>query len=280
MKLERNEVASRLKAKVTATRVVFCGATFSIAIGLLVIAAWLRGATQWLHRGPDDTVMYCDAALLCILAGLGFLAALREMFGISRAIGIALAILGNLHFSADLGGFSMSMHNIFRQTSASVLSESQMRLIQIAPATAVSFMLLGCGLALLSKRTSNHVLGAMAGLGFVTSGIGMIGLFGCPEQIIGLTRPHVFSCMATPTAICIFVLGITLCGKAVRASQWKRYELSASVAAMAVIVLVLVFGGIDAAVFVNTTPAAAKPANPSIPVCAFERFSGCPTFCF
>ena len=192
-----------------------------------------------------------DSGLFCIAAGLGLWAVMRERFRISRCLGILIAVWANLHFAADLAGFSFSMHNLMPHGTA-VLSPAEMDCIQMPPATSVVFFLFGCGLALLSKTTSDHVLGAVAALGTVMTSICVIVFAGYKAQFFGgPLQTNVPAQMSILTILCSSSLGVGLCAMLWKASRLTRRDLSTSGAALTVIGLILLFGGVDTALFVN-----------------------------
>ena len=231
--------------------VIYLGAAFSFLVGCAAELAWLLGSYRFLALGTQNP-MHMDSGLFCILGGLGLFAAMRQMYRVSRFIGISLAVAANLHFAADLAGVSVSVHNLFPRITAQVLSSSEMHCIQISPAAAVVFFLFGCGLALLSKTTSDQVLGAIAALGTVMTSIGCIALVGYKAQLCGVPlHTNGLARMSILTVLCTWALGISLCAMLWKASRLTRHDLSSSAAALAVIGLILIFGGIDAAVFVN-----------------------------
>jgi CHASE3 domain sensor protein len=235
----------------SADHIIYFGAIFSFLVGCAAELAWLFGSYRFLALGTSNP-MHMDSALFCIFSGIGLFAAMRRRYRISRSIGIVIAVAANLHFAADIAGVSVSVHNLSPHITAGILGPADMRCIQIAPATAVVFFLFGCGLALLSKTTSDQVLGAIAALGTVMTSIACIALvgynahlLGFPLQTSGLARMTVWS------ILCVTALGISLCAMLWKQSRLTRHDLSSSAAALTVIALILIFGGIDAAVFVN-----------------------------
>ena len=241
----------RVRSRLTSDHIIYFGAVFSLLVGCAAELAWFLGSYRFLALGTRYP-MHMDTGLFCILAGAGLLAAMRQNYRISRFIGIALALVANLHFAADLAGLSVSVHNLLPEITSAVLPASEMRCIQIAPATAVVFFLFGCGLALLSRTTSDQVLGAIAALGTVMTSISCIALVGYKAQFGGVSlHTSVLAHMAILTILCSSTLGISLCAMLWKASGLTRHDLSSSAAALTVIGLVLIFGGIDAAVFVN-----------------------------
>jgi CHASE3 domain sensor protein len=241
--------------RVASDHVIYFGAAFSFLVGCAAEVAWWLGSSRFLTLGTPNP-MHMDAALFCILGGIGLFAAMRERYRISRLLGISLAVAANLHFAADLAGVSISVHNLFPRITAGILTPAEMRCIQIAPATAVVFFLFGCGLALLSKTTSDQVLGAIAALGTVMTSIGCIALVGYKIQICGIhLQTSGLARMTVLTALSSSALGISLCAMLWKASRLTRHDFSSSAAALTVVGLVLIFGGIDAAVFVNARTA-------------------------
>jgi CHASE3 domain sensor protein len=231
--------------------IIYFGAAFSFLVGCAAEIAWLLGSRRFLALGARYP-MYMDTGLFCILAGIGLFAALRYRYRISRFVGISLALAANLHFAAGLAGLSVSVHNLFPHITAAVLSPSEMRCVQIAPATAVVFFLFGCCLALLSKTTGDQVLSAIAATGTVITSIGLIALVGYKAQLFALALQNsALARMDILTVLCTCVLGISLCAMLWKESRLTRHDLSSSAASLAVIGLILIFGGIDAAVFVN-----------------------------
>lgn len=191
--------------------------------------------------------MYGDSALFCVAASLGLLAAIRQCYRLTRITGMLLAAAANLHLTADLAGFSVSIHKFFPSITARMISPAEAAHIQIAPLTAVVFFLFGCALALLSRRMNNQVLAVKVVIGVTLSAIGLIVLCG----YMGGPLSSAISGMAFLTACCTVALGVSVCALSLLHMRSVSEELSPSSVVIMAIGIVLVFGGTDIATIVK-----------------------------
>jgi PAS domain-containing protein len=239
----------RAAEKIRPKHVVYFAALFSLLTGLLEIIAWIPGARYLVRPVLGDPAMDIDTAILCALAAASLLAVMRNRYRISRTLGAVLAVAGNIYFSASLADVSVSLHNLFPAATAQVLSPAQMHSIQIAPPAAILFVLFGCALALVGRKTNAHTLGATAAIGLVTGSIGVSSLFGSQRQAALLSQ------MGPAAAACGIALGLSLCALVSIRFRWKREQVSATVASVVVIGLILIFGGADMAVVIKARAA-------------------------
>lgn len=224
---------------------VYFSAIVSSLIPLLALGAW-AGHSSWLVR-TNGATMLADAALFCLAGGLGLVGAMRQRFAISRCIGIAIAAAANLHLTADVAGFSVSVHRLVPTITARVLGPAPICNFELSPVTSVSFFLVGCALTLMHRRVSHQVLAITAAMGVVIASIGTIVLCGYTERS--------FCGMPAATAVCVAALGVGVCAFCFTDRQIVREELSPSSIVIGVIGLVLIFGGTDVATIVKTRAA-------------------------
>lgn len=201
--------------------------------------------------------MHLDTALFCFLSAAGLMTAMRDQFAYTRVIGIVLALWANLHLTATLAGFSVSVHNWLPVISAHFVAPG--RLIQLTPQTAVAFFLFGCGLALCSADRSNQTLAVKAAIGAVLLALGCIVLLSLFDTNVGASAftPH----MAPLAGMCVCALGIALCCLCYLHRESISEERSPSTVAIAVIGCVLIFGGADVAAIVKARVTTLSQSN-------------------
>jgi CheY-like chemotaxis protein/CHASE3 domain sensor protein len=199
--------------------------------------------------------MYGDTALLCILAGAGLLAAIRQNYTVARIAGMIQAVAANLYLTAGLGGFSVSVHALFPNLTAQILRPTRLAHIQMPRGTAVVFFLFGCALALISRRMSNQVLAIKTAIGVVIAGIGLVVTCGYLSGGGYAPFSDAVAGMAFMTAICAIALGVSLCALSVVHWRMVSEELSPSSVVIVAIGLILIFGATDTAMIVKTRAA-------------------------
>jgi CheY-like chemotaxis protein len=235
------------------THAVYLGAIIALFTGFSALVSWMgRWPALITARG---TTMYLDTAISCILAGLGLLAAVRRRYTIARIIGVFLALAANLQLTANLAGFSVSVHKLCPNIAPQILSTYEANHVQISPATNVVFFLFGCALALLSRRMSNQVLALKAAVAVVISAKGVIVLFGYMSDGVRGPLSGAESGMAVLAALCTVILGASVCALCTMHWGGVYEELSPSSVVIAAIGTILILGGADTATIVKSRTA-------------------------
>ena len=236
-----------------AKEVIRFGSLFLILSGTCALLAWAlrwRALLQLKEGGPLIT---CDSAICFMLAGCGFWAALRGAERAMRMIGLLLVVLGAIYLEAGVNHLWVTVHAIFPDLTAAMAAPLPATACRVSVATAAVFLLLGSLLFLMAKeRLGRPELNAAA---FLASSIMATGVFGGMCHLAGIVAPGTWTGylmnMSLPTAICSVVAGASA-----GALFWMRAErserrLSTGAATLTLLGLLLLFGGINAAVVSN-----------------------------
>src|SRR5438552_12359642 len=158
--------------------------------GALVLVGWAVQIPSFQSVVPGWARMAAGSALAFVLAGLSLWYGATEATRITRpdhldsrrpwrrsvlrGCGVAVAIIGLFKLSELLGGWSFGIERLWFQERPGFSAHAQM-----APATAVNFVLLGCALVLAGERRFN------AGFQILTLLGGVIGWLGFSHYLYG-----------------------------------------------------------------------------------------------
>jgi signal transduction histidine kinase/DNA-binding response OmpR family regulator len=220
--------------------VIECAARFCIALCLFVICAWSLHLPPLAALIPDSPPMVLDTALSLILAACGVLLVNNHRLRLLPAIAVALLIIGLVNVASETP--AISLHQLVFSFSGH---------LKMAKGTAVALLLLGVSLLVLA-RSSNEFrrLQVAAFLGMV---VGTIALLTLLERPFDLRSAHswetFFYDISAPTALCLGALGISLVSFLWEKLEKNPPQLYFAASVLSIVCLLLLFAGIDAAVW-------------------------------
>jgi signal transduction histidine kinase/sensor domain CHASE-containing protein/ActR/RegA family two-component response regulator len=206
----------------------------TVALGLAVMAGWHLHSETLLQLQPTFAPMQYNAALSFVLCGIGLLALTRGRAGIAAACGALATVIGLLTFSEYLFGINVGIDQLLIKASITVQTSHPGRM---APNTAVSFMLAGAALWMMSVSASREHILLMAGpFSSIVLALGLVSAIG---YLSGLEtyRWGYFTGMAVHTAV-----GCTILGGGLIAFAWWAGTTAWAIAPQRFAVLVGICG--------------------------------------
>ncbi len=182
-----------------------------VAAGMVVLVAWAVGPAHLGKWWSAGLVMNPITALLFLMAGLPLLTQSREEFHappsmamVRFILGGIVALIGGLKLLDSLGGFGLRIDELLfpLRTGRTLYQE-------MAPNTALNFLLCGLGLVLLDKKTRH---GFLISQGFIIAAtvITLMALVGHSYQVWSLFRVGTAIPMTLNTALGFAILCLAL----------------------------------------------------------------------
>ncbi len=227
------------KPALLADAVVVWSIRAAIAISLFTICAWVFHRPDLAAFLVDAPGMVLDTAIVVLLSAQGVLLIRQNRLKFVRLIAVSIILIGCLNLLVS--GSRLTLHALFFAYSSQ---------LQMAEGTTVAFLIFSAALFILSgSGRSRRAFQVGAFLGMV---VGTIGLLTLLEHSIDFQTARswgtFFYDISVPAAISLCLLGLALC-----ALPWRNPEtspqLSLAAAFLATISLLLLFGGIEAAVW-------------------------------
>src|SRR6185436_2776292 len=179
-----------------------------------VLVGWAFDIAALKSVLPSLVTMKANTALAFCLAGLSLRLLdaerpARSRYTLERSLGLlcalAVALLGLLTLGEHIFGWDIGIDQLlFSDTSAATETSAHGRM---APATASSFLLLGCSLLLLDAETATSRRPAQW-LAFIVALNGLLALLGYAYGAQSLYRVAALTSVALHTAAAFFVLAI------------------------------------------------------------------------
>ena len=237
------ETKETRKTTLCAGRVSHFAMLVAVGVSLSVLAGLAADAPALTSWAPGAPAMVLQTAVGTFLAGIGLWLAQRKQRTPTRFIAGFLSLLGCL--------------NLFVQSSAVAthyLAFLAVPSMQMAPGMAIVFILFGAGLTLLNRvKISFRVHWLVASLGVGVSSVGLLTLLG---YVSGLPLTPwwdaFFLQMAIPTAVCDCALGTALVASLFHRVEDGSEHISIAAAVLAILGLLLLFAGVDAAVLASS----------------------------
>jgi signal transduction histidine kinase/DNA-binding response OmpR family regulator len=184
--------------------------------------------------------MVLDSALGVILAACGVLLVKNNRLRFLPLVAVALLILGLVNVASESP--AISLHQL-------VFSSSDH--LKMAKGTGVALLLLGVGLLVLT-RSSNEIrrFQVAAFLGMVVGTIALLTLLERPFDLRSSRSWETFFYdMSVPTALCLGALGISFVSFLWQKLEQNPPRLYFAASVLSIVCLLLLFAGIDAAVW-------------------------------
>ncbi|HEX4168804.1 MAG TPA: PAS domain S-box protein [Bryobacteraceae bacterium] len=231
--------------------VVYTASLLVLVGGLSTFYGWLGGYPQLLCIAPSTPPVVLDAAVCFILSALGLVAAIDYRFVLLRNMGSLLILAGGFLVITQGIHIPRSIHYFLPPGVNAVISADR-TVISMAPATATAFALFGCGLVLLSRPIlRKQGLIGVATIATVMMSIGVTSLFGYAVGMHGNHSWQFFLRMPFWAAVYVCLLGVGICAIAWSRATAISHELVVAASALALFGLLLLFCGVDAAVFLG-----------------------------
>jgi signal transduction histidine kinase/CheY-like chemotaxis protein len=223
----------------------------SACVSILIIIAWFAGWATFTRVIPEAPCMVLDTALGFLHVSLGLWLAQRKSLAPLRFVAALLALLGAMNLFIRRPEIALHGY-IFPKTASAPWSTAP----QMAEASAASFLLVGLGLFLLSSRNPGlRTFRLVALLGTVVVTLGLVTLL---AYIAGLYSAPWWSGtflfrVSVLTGCLMCVTGAALIGFFWRAASVHPHQLSVTAATLAILCLLLIFAGVDAAVWASSS---------------------------
>jgi hypothetical protein len=191
-------------------KITAAAGAFVILVGALVLVGWTLSIEILKRVLPSAVAMNPTTAIAFILAGLALVfsqAHRARALHLARACGVFIALIGLLKLSAVLFGWNVGVDRLLFRSQLAIETTGQPN--QMAPNTALNFLMIGCAFLLMGKRVGKNfyptaLLSAITALNSLLSIIGY-GFSTRTFYTIGSYIP-----MALHTAVTFFVLSVGL----------------------------------------------------------------------
>ncbi len=191
---------------VTPLQLARFAASFSVAVGVIVLAGWVFDIPQARSLIPGTISMKANTAISFVLAGMGLWLvaggrAGQRAYLAGRLLGLAVAAAGIIHLAEYAFGVDLRIDQIlFVDRDSATAYPGRMSLL-----TALAFATAGAALAFIDARPrGSWPAGLMA---IVTSGLGYVGLVGYALGV-DLVRVVTLQNIAINTGIALLVVSL------------------------------------------------------------------------
>ncbi|MBI5511052.1 MAG: PAS domain S-box protein [Deltaproteobacteria bacterium] len=195
-----------------------CG-LLTATVGLLVVVGWALEIELLKRVLPGFTAMKTNTALGLVLAGVGLWWRQRSVLRVT--FGALVALVGALTLCEYLVGLDLGIDQLFVHEIAAS-ADSGLAPGRMAPATALSFLLLGA--ALVGLGVSGKIGHAAEILALAVTVIGGLSLLAYPTGALYLRQPPGFVSVALHTAAALVLLGVGVVCAAEGPVQGMRFR--------------------------------------------------------